>query len=70
MPLRLELGPKDLRERIVKRYNKEAVVVSWADIEVIPRILRKYMRICLPGLRLYLKAGLLRQRPGKNLLLP
>ena len=42
VPIRLELGPKDLQERtcrIVKRYNKEAQVVSWDDIAIIPELL-------------------------------
>lgn len=44
VPVRLEIGPKDLVEKsfkIVKRYNRESLQVQWENIDILPKILEE-----------------------------
>lgn len=47
VPLRIELGPKDLENRtvrVVRRDNREASVIAWTEITQIPDLLKTIQR--------------------------
>lgn len=63
VPLRLEIGPKDLLEkkvRIVTRYNKEVQVLGWDQINAIPSILENIQASMFENAKNLLKSRLIK----------